>query len=257
MVPPMAREPADRCLYPPSMPTLTWLGQAGFLAEAGELRVLFDPFLTDEEARLVRPPVTLETLPPLAAVFVSHEHPDHLDREALARLTELQPALRVVVPEGIEAPSPLICHPGDQLPVGPLVVDVVPAMHGVEPSDAYRFGPFHGYVVELDGVRLYHAGDTLAWYGLASLLRSLRVDVALLPINGRDAEREAAGTVGNMDHREAVRLSVEAGCRVLMPMHYGMFASNTVDPELAVEHARVTAPDLEVRLPVLGSPIRV
>ena len=237
------------------MPTLTWLGQAGFLGESGELRVLFDPFLTDEETRLVRPPVPLDALPPLAAVFVSHEHGDHLDPEPLQRLITRQPGLRVVVPAGIEAPAPVPCHPGDELPIDGLVVDVVAAMHGVEPSDAYRFGPFHGYVVELDGVRLYHAGDTLAWDGLAPLLRALRVDVALLPINGRDPEREAAGIVGNMDHREAVALAADAGCRVLVPMHYGMFASNTVDPALAVEHARVARPDLEVRLPVLGSPI--
>jgi L-ascorbate metabolism protein UlaG (beta-lactamase superfamily) len=134
---------------------------------------------------------------------------------------------------------------------------VVAALHGVEPSDAYRFGPFHGYVVEVDGVRVYHAGDTLAWVGLAGVLRDLRVDVALLPINGRDAEREAAGIVGNMDHREAVELAAEVGCRTLVPMHFGMFASNTVDPEIAVAYARSARPDLEVRLPVLGSAIAV
>jgi L-ascorbate metabolism protein UlaG (beta-lactamase superfamily) len=239
------------------MPTLTWLGQAGFLVEAGSLRVLFDPFLSDGPERLVAPPLVVEAVPDVSVVFVSHGHPDHFDPESLQALVELQPGLRVVVPEGIEAPASLPCRPGDELEVGGLVANVVPAMHGVEPSDAYRFGPFHGYVVELDGVRLYHAGDTLAWDGLAPLLRDLAVDVALLPINGRDPEREAAGTVGNMDHREAVALAAEAGCRVLVPMHYGMYASNTVDPAIAVEHAGVARPDLEVRLPILGSPIVV
>jgi L-ascorbate metabolism protein UlaG (beta-lactamase superfamily) len=138
-----------------------------------------------------------------------------------------------------------------------LTIHVVPALHGVEPSDAYRFGPFHGYVVEVDGVRVYHAGDTLAWDGLGSLLRELRVDVALLPTNGRDPGREAAGIVGNMDHREAVELASEAGARVLVPMHYGMFASNTVDPALAVACAGEAQPGLEVRLPILGVPIEV
>jgi L-ascorbate 6-phosphate lactonase len=240
------------------MLTLTWLGQAGFLVESGARSVLFDPFLTNGPERLVPAPVAVEALPAVSSVFVSHEHGDHFDPETLRRLRAVQPEVPIVVPESVgSGPGFVPCRPGDQMQVAGVQANVVPAQHGVEPADAYRFGPFHGYVLELDGVRLYHAGDTLAWDGLAAVLRELRVDVALLPINGRDAEREAAGIVGNMDHREAVRLAVEAGCRTLVPMHYGMFASNTVDPALAVEHARVISPELDVRLPVLGSAIVV
>lgn len=246
------------------MPTLTWLGQAGFLAEGAGRRCLFDPFLSDGPERLVAPPVEVEALPELAAVLVSHQHDDHFDPEALRRLVGVQPDVRVIVPESVggqlEGSAAAAClerRPGEGVSAGGLRVRVVPALHGVEISDAYRFGPFQGYVVELDGVRIYHAGDTLAWDGLAATLRELRVDVALLPVNGRDAEREAAGIVGNMDHREAVALAAQAGCRVLVPMHYGMFAANTVDPALAVEEARSTQPRLDVRLPVLGAAFEV
>lgn len=43
-------------------------------------------------------------------------------------------------------------------------------------------------MLETPDGRLYHAGDTLRWDGQAELLRRHRVDVALLPINGRDVE---------------------------------------------------------------------
>src|SRR5438445_11228421 len=77
-----------------------------------------------------------------------------------------------------------------------------------------------GYVLD-DGVaRVYHAGDTIVYDGQAERLRALRADVALLPINGRDHFRAAAGVVGNMDHREAARPADDAGVDVLVPVHY-------------------------------------
>src|SRR5439155_941090 len=66
-------------------------------------------------------------------------------------------------------------------------------------------------------------------------LRELRVDVALLPINGRDHFREGAGIVGNMDHREAAQLATDAGVDVLVPMHYETFATNRGYPAHLVD----------------------
>jgi L-ascorbate metabolism protein UlaG (beta-lactamase superfamily) len=58
-------------------------------------------------------------------------------------------------------------------------------------------------------------------------LRRFAIDVALLPINGRGAER---GVAGNLNAREAVWLARQAGVRTVIPCHYGMFAFNTADP---------------------------
>ncbi len=52
-------------------------------------------------------------------------------------------------------------------------------------------------------MRVYHAGDTIAYDDMVERLRALRVDVALLPINGRDHFREAQDVVGNLTPREA------------------------------------------------------
>ena len=57
---------------------------------------------------------------------------------------------------------------------------------------------FVGYVLA-GGRRVYHSGDTIVTDALTEALTPLGVDVALLPINGRDAEREARGIVGNMN----------------------------------------------------------
>jgi L-ascorbate metabolism protein UlaG (beta-lactamase superfamily) len=132
----------------------------------------------------------------------------------------------------------------------------VAALHGDTPADAYSFDGaardgacrFLGYVFEGDGIRVYHAGDTIPYDGLAGEVRGLSPDVALLPINGRDAEREALGIVGNLDESEAVALAVEAGVELLVPMHWDMFAANPGSPGLVVELAR-RHPALAVLVP--------
>ena len=54
---------------------------------------------------------------------------------------------------------------------------------------------------------------------------ALGIDVMFVCINGR---------LGNMDYREAAKLAKALPCRVVVPNHYGMFAENTVDPDLFV-----------------------
>ena len=65
--------------------------------------------------------------------------------------------------------------------------------------------------------------------------------LTLLPINGRDAEREALGIVGNMDASEAAQLAHEIGAHAAVPMHWDMFASNPGDPAAFVAATQTTA----------------
>src|SRR6185436_3483054 len=120
-------------------------------------------------------------------------------------------------------------NPDSRIDVGGLSVDVVPAFHGVTMEDAYGDGSavggrprFVGYVLDAEP-RIYHAGDTIVTDELTAALRRLRVDVALLPINGRDPERESRGIVGNMDAAEAAELALDLGASRLVPYHWDGF----------------------------------
>jgi len=136
-------------------------------------------------------------------------------------------------------------RPGESAEIGALRVHAVAALHGDLPTDAYSFDGaagdgacrFLGYVFDADGICVYHAGDTIAYPGLAEEVRRLAPDVALLPINGRDAEREAQDIVGNLDETEAVDLAAEAGVDLLVPMHWDMFAANPGSPGRVVDLA--------------------
>jgi L-ascorbate metabolism protein UlaG (beta-lactamase superfamily) len=142
------------------------------------------------------------------------------------------PLVENIVPES----RVVAVQPDDEVDLGGLKVHVVPAIHGVTMEDAYGDGSalggrprFVGYVIG-DEPRIYHAGDTIVTDELRAALRPLRVDVALLPVNGRDRAREARGIVGNMDASEAVELALGIRAKQLIPYHWDGFASNTVPP---------------------------
>jgi L-ascorbate 6-phosphate lactonase len=130
-----------------------------------------------------------------------------------------------------------------------VVVRAVPAKHGVDMRDAYRLGPFLGYVVG-ERTPVYHAGDTIPFDGLVQGLAPLGVSLALLPINGRSEAREAGGVVGNLDAREAAELGAAIGADAVVPLHWDMFASNPGDPGALVR----ATPPCAVVIPAYARP---
>jgi L-ascorbate 6-phosphate lactonase len=225
---------------------LTWIGQAGFLLRTPATRLAVDPFLSDHPGRRFPSPVGVDDLAGTELVLATHQHLDHLDAPALGALLERDGRARVVVPapavpdaagSGLPPDRLVGARPGKPLTAGDVTVHPVPALHGVHVDDAYAHGlpgdgdhvRYLGYVLETPDGRLYHAGDTLRWPGQAELLGRHRVDVALLPINGRDPEREALDIVGNLDAAEALALARDAAVGTVVPMHYDLMAGNLGD----------------------------
>jgi L-ascorbate metabolism protein UlaG (beta-lactamase superfamily) len=217
-------------------PVLTWLGQACFLVEAGGARLLVDPFFSEHEGRLFPPPPVDVYGARIDRVLVTHEHLDHLDPESLRAVAARSPAVAVVAPEPLrEQVEGLPFHgvrPGDRLDLpGGGALRVVRAVHAVHPSDGYSEGGdpprFVGYVLEVDGVAIYHGGDTIADARVLAGLDGVRVDVALLPVNGRTFFREREDLAGNLDARDAVALAAHCGASILVPIHWDLMAGNT------------------------------
>ena len=242
-------EALGRYDLPPRSVVLAWFGQASVALRLGHATVLVDPFLSPHPDRLVPSPFAAEDAHGVDVLLITHDHLDHLDEQALPAIAAASPAAVVLVPEeivervtalGVE-PARVLGLPSDGgTDIGSVRVDAVPACHGDGMGDAYRLGPFLGYVVSAGGARVYHAGDTIPFDGLVERLRELGVDLALLPINGRDAEREAQGIVGNMDEREAAQLALDIGVDAVMPLHWDMFAANPGDPAAFVAAAGTT-----------------
>ena len=119
----------------------------------------------------------------------------------------------------------------------------IPAAHEQLDYDPEYGYPYRGYVVTLGGVTIYHAGDCVPYDGLVERLVALDVDIALLPINGRDYFRLSRGSTGNFNYPgEAAELAAAAGIRLLIPMHFGMHLANTERPGYLVAIWQSTFP---------------
>jgi L-ascorbate metabolism protein UlaG (beta-lactamase superfamily) len=234
------------------MPALTWLGQAGFLVESAGQRLLIDPFFSEHEERMYPPPSIDEFGANIDRLLVTHEHIDHLDAAALPQIVARSPNLEVVAPAPIAGDRFTGVRPGDRFDS----ITVVPAIHAVHPTDGYSDGDgrFVGYVLDLDGVSIYHAGDTIVTDELIAALEPLRIDVALLPVNGRTYFREQQDIAGNLDVRDAVALAARIGAHTLVPMHWDLFKPNLERAGAAAEEAHATGAPVHVLTLARGVP---
>jgi L-ascorbate metabolism protein UlaG (beta-lactamase superfamily) len=237
---------------------LMWLGQATVALRVDGAVVLVDPFLSTHPERLVPPPCSGADARDIDVVLVTHDHLDHLDDATLAAVAAASPKAVIVTPRevvgrvvglGIDEGRVRGLAAWETTSVAGVAVRAVPAKHGLDMRDAYRLGPFLGYVVG-ERAPVYHSGDTIPFEGLVEGLTPLGVSLALLPINGRDEAREAAGIVGNLDAREAAELAAAIGADAVSPLHWDMFASNPGDPGALVR----AAPPCAVVVPAHASP---
>ena len=253
---------------------VTWLGQAGFALRSRQTTLLIDPFLSPHEGRRYESTLQAASATGVDLVFCSHEHVDHFDPGGAPAIAAASPGATFVVPApivemvteaGIAKERVLGVQPGETHELDGIIVRPVPARHGVTMADAYGFGEelsgglirFVGFVLEMDGVRIYHAGDTIHYEGMEATVGALRPHVALLPINGRHAERESRGIVGNLNEREAAWLAATVGSETLIPMHYDLFRRNLGSAPEVVEAAEEEDRAVTVLVPPRETPFVV
>jgi L-ascorbate 6-phosphate lactonase len=269
-----SRSPLERlqeASVPAGSATLAWLGQAGFIVRTAGATLLLDPFLAPHEGRVYESALVASDARDIDLVLCTHEHIDHFDAESVPAIAKASPGAVFVVPtpivdmvteSGVPPDRVVGMQPGEPLEVAGVRIEAVPAMHGVTMEDAYGFGEdlsdglirFLGYVVDTGSLRLYHAGDTILYPAMDERLRALAVDVAMLPINGRDPRREARDIVGNLSEREAAWLAHAIDASIVVPMHYEMFAFNRGYPEWFVQSVASDFPGPHVVVPSRNVP---
>ena len=193
---------------------LQFLGHACFLLDDGVHKVLTDPFLTGagrpEWAEKVDPDV----------IFVTHGHGDHVgDAAAIARRTGAPVCCTADLADAGFVPAGVACVAGNlggtvRLSFG--CAKFFQALHGGGAAGC----PACGFLFEMGGRKIYHAGDTALMTDM-TLLADEDIDVALLPIGD-------FYTMGPADALRAVKLIRP---RLTVPMHYNTFQAITQDPE--------------------------
>lgn len=214
---------------------LTWLGHSSFLLQVGGLHLLLDPVLGDYCAPFPIPslkrrapiPLRLEDLPPLDGVLISHNHYDHLEKETVRALSGKVP---FHVPKGLQswmrAQGVRECEEYDWWEIrdtGRMTLHFTPAQHfssrGFHDRNRTLWG---GWVMEIQGKRLYYAGDS----GYAPLFQDIGkrlgpMDLAILPI-GAYQPRWFMKPV-HLDAEEAVQVHLDVGSRQSIACHWGTF----------------------------------
>jgi len=156
---------------------------------------------------------------PLSAdvVLVTHPHYDHCSPEDIAKVSHEK---TVIVTEA-ESAAKLkgdvrLLAPGGRMTIGSVSIEAV-AAYNTDKKFHPRAKNWLGFVVTLDGTRIYHAGDT----DLIPEMDAIECDVALLPVSGTYV----------MTAAEAVEAARRIKPKVAIPMHYNTLVGSRADAE--------------------------
>lgn len=229
------------------------LGQEGFFVKWQQKTVLFDPYLTNWVYELSGAPWSRAFDSPLQPseclnvdyVVCSHHHEDHMDKLTLQAIGQSK-ITRFIVPKahipimkewGFGDEQLIGISHGQTLTLdGGIRLEAYAAKHEQFEQDDAGEHKFLGYAADFGGIHLYHAGDTIGFPELITWLQSRQIDIAMIPINGRDFVRNEQGIIGNANYREAVEIAVQINSDLLIPMHYGLFPHNDENPAYFVDY---------------------
>ncbi|MBW2171387.1 MAG: MBL fold metallo-hydrolase [Deltaproteobacteria bacterium] len=183
---------------------ITWLGHDGFLIKGDGKAIVIDPF-------------QVKDCEPADIILVTHEHSDHCSPEDIQKV---QQASTVIVTEANSAAKlsgdVRVVQPGDKLTVEGIPIEVVPSYNTNKNFHPKQNG-WLGFIVTVEGVRIYHAGDT----DLIPEMASFDVDVALLPVSGTYV----------MTAEEAVEAAKMLKPKLVIPMHYDAIVGSSDDAQ--------------------------
>jgi L-ascorbate metabolism protein UlaG (beta-lactamase superfamily) len=216
---------------------LTWLGHACVLL-TGSKKVLVDPFIEGGSV--------LWTEPDLVAV--THGHSDHLGETiALGKKTiAITEIARYLQAKGVPAEGMNI---GGTIVTEGVSFTMTPAVHSgaIEESGvSYPGGVAAGFIIGMDGVKIYHAGDTALFSDMKLIGELYRPDVALLPIGGRYT----------MGTAEAMMAANFVGAKTVIPIHYNTWDKIKSDP-LPFKKAIERTTDIHVQVLQPGEIIEI
>ncbi|NND99940.1 MAG: metal-dependent hydrolase [Pirellulaceae bacterium] len=191
------------------MPKLTWLSHGTWLIESEGHRVLLDPFLTENPSATISP----DQLEPISHILISHGHFDHV--ADAAEIANQHGATIVAIFEiaqwfanehGVGSTIGMNLGGATDLPFGN--VKMVPALHSNSLPDGTYGGDPAGFLLTIEGERIYFACDTALFSDMK--LHAHGVDVAVLPIGD-------LFTMGIDDSVQATKL-IEP--KIVFPAHY-------------------------------------
>jgi L-ascorbate metabolism protein UlaG (beta-lactamase superfamily) len=188
-------------------------------------RIAHDTFRIAGSKIVYTDPYKVERADKADIVLVSHEHFDHLSVDDLQKVCA---ATTVVVAsascrpnlKGLKVAATHFLTPGEKTSVGGVEIEAVPAYNVNKfraPGQVFhsKVEAHVGYVIGMDGTRVYFAGDT----DFIPEMKSIRCDIALLPVSGTYV----------MTVEEAAEAAAALKAKIVVPMHYAAIVGSDAD----------------------------
>jgi|TARA_B100000315_G_scaffold12218_1_gene11678 L-ascorbate metabolism protein UlaG (beta-lactamase superfamily) len=180
---------------------IVWLGHDCFRID-GDKIVYFDPYQIS--------PGTKADL-----ILVTHEHFDHCSPGDIAKIQKPE---TVIVTEKDAAKklegNVKVVRPGQTIDVDEIKIEAVPA-YNTDKTFHPKENGWLGFIVDMEGVRIYHAGDT----DFIPEMNQFEVDIALLPVSGTYV----------MTAVDAMEAALAIRPKLAIPMHYGAIVGGGQD----------------------------
>lgn len=202
--------------------TIHWLGHDTMRIDAGDLVIYIDPWQLGDQPRKAD------------LVLITHDHRDHCSPEDVEAVCKPGTEIVTVAAAAEKLPGKRIqvVAPGDAVTVKGISVEAVPSYN----INKFRSPgvPYHpkeagyvGFVVTVDGVRIYHAGDT----DVIPEMEDIRADIALIPVSGKYV----------MTADEALEAAKILQPKLAIPMHVGRGIGSMEDARHFQENSPVPA----------------
>lgn len=229
--------------------TASWLGHSTVLLNMFGTWVLTDPVFTAQVGinvlglftigpeRVTPPALSLEELPPIDLVLISHAHMDHLDLRTLEKLdrraTIVLPSGTADLLDGMGFGDVREVNWGEVTECGGIQIEGIEVNHigwrypwERDRSRGFEDGrSYNAYVLSKNGRQVVFAGDTAyCEYFRPLKSRFPRIDLAIMPIGGYEPWEQNHATP-----EQAVAMSDQMGARVILPVHWLTFASPSED----------------------------
>lgn len=155
-------------------------------------------------------------------VLITHPHYDHCSPKDVEKISNENTIIITVADcqsklSNLKVKGITVIEPGQTIAINDEKVSAVHA-YNINKQFHQKENNWVGFIVEMDGVRVYHSGDT----DLIPEMRAIETDIALLPVGG----------TYTMNAMEAAQATKELKkCKIAVPMHYGSVIGNASDAE--------------------------